>query len=303
MVAKKSEVKKRVASEVAELRLMYSAVDNAMTAIMMIDRDLIITYANKSTIDLLAKHEKTLQSLYPGFDSGNLLGSCIDVFHANPAHQRKILNDPNNLPFTTDIVVGPLIFRINVTALMNEGGDFVGCNLEWSDVTAARVSEIEVARLQSTVDGAMTCIMMIDRDLTITYANNSTVALLKRHEAALRSVYPGFDSSKIVGTCIDTFHTNPSHQRQLLGDPKNLPYTTDINVGHLIFNINVTAIIDPQGNYTGNALEWSEVTDVRAKELEVARLQSAVQGSQTNMMRSEERRVGKECRSRWSPYH
>src|SRR5260370_35762172 len=28
-----------------------------------------------------------------------------------------------------------------------------------------------------------------------------------------------------------------------------------------------------------------------------------VQGSSTNILRSEERRVGKECRSRWSPYH
>ena len=29
----------------------------------------------------------------------------------------------------------------------------------------------------------------------------------------------------------------------------------------------------------------------------------AVDGSQRNIVRSEERRVGKECRSRWSPYH
>ena len=26
-------------------------------------------------------------------------------------------------------------------------------------------------------------------------------------------------------------------------------------------------------------------------------------GSQEELLRSEERRVGKECRSRWSPYH
>ena len=30
---------------------------------------------------------------------------------------------------------------------------------------------------------------------------------------------------------------------------------------------------------------------------------SVVEISQTIMERSEERRVGKECRSRWSPYH
>ena len=30
---------------------------------------------------------------------------------------------------------------------------------------------------------------------------------------------------------------------------------------------------------------------------------SAVDGNEKDMYRSEERRVGKECRSRWSPYH
>jgi len=283
MAVKKSEVKKRVETEMAELRLMHSAVDNAMTAIMMIDRDLVITYANKSTVDLLKKHEVTLQSLYPGFNASDLLGTCIDIFHANPSHQRKILNDPGNLPYTTDIQVGPLIFQINVTALM-EANEFVGCNLEWSDVTEARASAIEVERLQNTVDGAMTSIMMIDRDLTITYANESTKKLLKKHEAALASVYPGFDPANIIGTCIDTFHANPSHQRELLGDPKNLPYSTDINVGHLIFNINVTAIMDSRGNYTGNALEWSDVTEVRASEEEVVRLQATVDGAVTAIM-------------------
>ena len=33
------------------------------------------------------------------------------------------------------------------------------------------------------------------------------------------------------------------------------------------------------------------------------RVQAAFDGSQQELLRSEERRVGKECRSRWSPYH
>ena len=30
---------------------------------------------------------------------------------------------------------------------------------------------------------------------------------------------------------------------------------------------------------------------------------AAEEGLETRILRSEERRVGKECRSRWSPYH
>ncbi|MBI3776014.1 MAG: methyl-accepting chemotaxis protein, partial [Gammaproteobacteria bacterium] len=109
-------------AEIVELRKMHTAVDNAMTAIMMIDRNLVINYANKSTIALLKKHEPTLRTIYPAFNVEKLVGTCIDIFHKNPAHQRTLLSDPARLPYSTDIQVGPLVFRINVTALRDDAG-------------------------------------------------------------------------------------------------------------------------------------------------------------------------------------
>ena len=267
---------------------MKAAVDNAMTPMMMIDRDLVITYANRATVELLKEHEETLRSLYRGFSADELVGSCIDMFHANPAHQRKLLSDPRNLPYSTDIKVGPLTFRINVSALFDTQGEYVGCNLEWSDVTELRRKETHVKRLEGAVEGAMTAMMQIDRDLKITYANQATVALLRKHEATLRGLYPGFSADNLIGTCIDVFHSNPMHQRQLLGNPANLPYSTDISVGPLKFRINVTAIYDAEGNYTGCNLEWSDVTETRVKELQVARLQSAINGATTALMLCDE---------------
>ena len=38
-------------------------------------------------------------------------------------------------------------------------------------------------------------------------------------------------------------------------------------------------------------------------DIEPERVKAEVQGSRPTPYRSEERRVGKECRSRWSPYH
>lgn len=272
----------------AELSRMRSAVDGAMTAIMMIDRDFTITYANKSTIDMLTKHQDTLRSVYPGFNVANIMGACIDTFHRNPSHQRQLLSNPANLPYSTNIEVGPLIFRLNVTAMIDDAGNYIGNSLEWSDVTESSAKESEVTRLQGTVDGAMTAIMMIDRDLTVTYANAATLKILRDNAEALRSVYPGFNPEKLIGSCIDMFHKNPSHQRQLLGNPANLPYSTDIHVGHLIFRINVTAIMDAKGEYVGNSLEWSDVTETRRKEQEVARLMSAVDGAEANLMLCDE---------------
>ena len=288
MAASLEDVSGMSEAESAELTRMRSAVDGAMTAIMMIDRDFVITYANKSTIQMLTQHQDTLRTIYPGFNVDNLVGSCIDSFHKNPAHQRQLLSNPANLPYTTEIHVGPLVFRLNVTAMVDDAGDYIGNTLEWADITEDKARESEVTRLQGTVDGAMTAIMMIDRDLNITYANESTLQILRSNADELRAIYPGFNPDDLIGACIDMFHKNPAHQRQLLGNPANLPYSTDIHVGSLIFRINVTAITDAHGEYVGNALEWSDVTETRKKEAEVSRLMSAIDGAEANLMLCDE---------------
>src|SRR2546422_10866171 len=47
---------------------------------------------------------------------------------------------------------------------------------------------------------------------------------------------------------------------------------------------------------------WSGVVEVRRVE-DVEQLEVGIEGRRVTGTRSEERRVGKECRSRWSPYH
>jgi len=277
----------KVQEEVVD-NIMQAVVDGAMTAIMMVDRDLVITYVNPATITLLRQHEEALRVVYPGFSAATIVGSCIDIFHKNPAHQRQLLSNPDNLPYQTDIAVGHLKFALNVTAVMDSAGDYIGNALEWSDVTELRDKDNEATRLQGMVDGSMSAMMMIDRDFVITYANGATLALLKKHEATMREVFPGFSADSIMGTCIDVFHKNPDHQRKMLSNPDNLPYQTDINVGPLKFALNVTAVMDTGGNYIGNSLEWSDVTEVRKNAMETARLESAVNGAESNIMMCDE---------------
>ena len=56
------------------------------------------------------------------------------------------------------------------------------------------------------------------------------------------------------------------------------------------------------------SLYFSEETHEKFKEIksylkESSALQKQYRNNSTTVLRSEERRVGKECRSRWSPYH
>jgi methyl-accepting chemotaxis protein len=246
--------------ELIELKAM---VNGSMTPMMRIDRDFNITFVNQATVDMLKEYESVLQQVYPSFSADNLVGQNIDQYHKNPMHQRRLLNDPNNLPYSTDIQVGPLRFNLNVTAVMSDEGDYLGNALEWSNVTEQREKEEQVLRLSSTIEGAKTAIMMIDRDFNVTYANQSTLDMLREHEEILKQQFPGFSVDKLVGSNIDQYHKDPQHQRRLLADPANLPYNTDIKVGPLSFNLNVTAIHDLEGNYIGTGLEWANNTDAK----------------------------------------
>jgi len=272
---------RRFANEAARIQ---SAVDGSATAIMMVDRDLVVTYVNTATKNMIKENLHEFTAKYPGFNLDDLVGTCIDIFHKNPAHQRKILSDPTNLPYKADIKVGNLSFALNVSAMIDAEGSYIGNTLEWSNVTGARKQANEAARIQSAVDGSATAIMMVDRDLVITYVNNATKIMIEENLQDFEAKYPGFRLDKLVGTCIDTFHKNPAHQRKILSDPANLPYQADIAIGNLNFSLNVSAMIDADGNYIGNTLEWSDVTETRKQANEAARSKSSIDGSSTPMI-------------------
>lgn len=80
-------------------------------------------------------------------------------------------------------------------------------------------------QLSSALNAAQTALMMIDRDFNITYVNQKSIDLLKTHEGLFQSIWPNFraDEEFLLGYCIDGFHANPAHQRQLLSNPSNLP--------------------------------------------------------------------------------
>jgi methyl-accepting chemotaxis protein len=118
-------------------------------------------------------------------------------------------------------------------------------------------------------------VMMVDRDFAVTYVNEPTKQLLAANIEAFRKLWPNFNPEAIVGTCIDTFHKNPSHQRKMLSDPSRLPFKTEITIGDLKVSLLVNASYDKNGEYVGNILEWKDVTEMRMNEGMLAALNKA----------------------------
>jgi methyl-accepting chemotaxis protein len=250
---------------------LQGAIDQSNTPSMMIDRDFIITYANKATFSLLEENEETFKQAFPGFNASkeSIIGSCIDGFHKNPAHQRKLLDDPTNLPWKTDIHVQHLTFELNVTAIFNTAGEYIGNSLEWQNVSEVREKSIEVGRLSSAVEGMTTNIMMADTEGNIVYTNPAVCRMLARREAQIQKVLPSFSVANMVGTNFDSFHRNPAHQQNLLGNPDNLPYDTEISLVGLTFQLIAIALKDEQGNHVGTAVQWLDLTEEKDAQAQV----------------------------------
>lgn len=115
----------------ADANQLKQMVDKMPINAMMCDPETLeITYMNEASL-------KTLQGLqeYLPVDTNNMIGVCIDVFHKNPEHQRKILRDPKNLPWNAKIKVGPETLDLQISAIVGADGTYYGPLATWSVIT------------------------------------------------------------------------------------------------------------------------------------------------------------------------
>ena len=131
------------------------------------------------------------------------------------------------------------------------------------DLIVAGPEDDPDAFARAVVRSTSAALMMVDRDLTIIDLNDATRALLKANEAAFARAFPGVALDRMVGTSIDVFHKDPSHQRAMLAQPLARPHIAEISVGDLRFALRVMSVLDAGGDYVGNVLEWNDVTELR----------------------------------------
>ena len=125
-----------------ELARIVSMMDNSPINTMYADTDLVIRYMNPVSKKTL----KTLEQYLP-VKADQMIGQCIDIFHKNPAHQRRILADPKNLPHRAKIQLGPETLDLLVSAIFDDKGTYLGPMVTWEVVTERIRLERETARV------------------------------------------------------------------------------------------------------------------------------------------------------------
>ncbi len=228
---------------------IYSMMDNVPFNVMYCETDLVIKYVNNKSIETLGKLEKLLP-----VPLDKIVGTKIDAFHKNPAHQQKLLANDKNLPHRAIITLGAEKLDLNVFAVYEES-KYVGVMVCWEIVTEKLKADDRNAQYLSMIENMPINVMLSDMDYRITYVNPQSVATLKKISHLLPCKI-----EEIVGQSIDIFHRNPAHQRKILSNPANLPHRAQIRLGDEVLDLLVSPVFDANKQYQGPMVTWELIT-------------------------------------------
>ncbi|MFO0891391.1 MAG: methyl-accepting chemotaxis protein [Isosphaeraceae bacterium] len=144
-----------------DLGRIMQMVENAPINMMSADLDLKIRYMNPAATRTLKKLEAHLP-----VKVDQMVGHTIDVFHKAPEHQRRLLGDPRNLPRRATIHVGPEVFDLLASAMVDQNGRYIGPMITWDVVTEQLASKAREAELAGNTTAVNQLLLALGRAKT-----------------------------------------------------------------------------------------------------------------------------------------
>ncbi len=126
-----------------------TALDNVSSGVMVADNENNIIYMNKSVESMMRNAEQEIAKDLKGFSVDKLMGSCIDVFHKDPSHQRNMLASLTDT-YNSEFKVGGRTLKIIANPVIDEANVRLGTAVEWTD----RTNEVEVEKEIEEIIGA-----------------------------------------------------------------------------------------------------------------------------------------------------
>ncbi|MCJ2012509.1 methyl-accepting chemotaxis protein [Methylobacterium sp. J-076] len=135
-----------------EVSRLLTMIDDMPVAVMTADPkdNFKINYLNRTSTKTLGTIEQ-----YLPIKASEMIGRSFDVFHKNPHHQRTMLADASRLPHRTRIKVGPETLDLQVSAIKDPEGNYLGPMLTWSVISAQLAMAGEVTRVVDALGQAI----------------------------------------------------------------------------------------------------------------------------------------------------
>ena len=126
-----------------EMQRIKVALDNVSGNVMMADTGRNIMYMNKAVTNMMLAAESDIQKDLNNFKVSELIGTNIDVFHKNPAHQKSLLEGLSS-SYQARIEIGGRTFDLTANPVVSDKGECLGTAVEWLDKTAEVAVEKEI---------------------------------------------------------------------------------------------------------------------------------------------------------------
>jgi methyl-accepting chemotaxis protein len=148
-----------------------SMVAQASINIIFAGTDFKISYMNEASRQTLKKIEKALPCTVD-----RMVGEYIDIFHKDPAHQRKLLSDPNNLPHRAEIKVGEDYLDLLASCIRDASGNVSGTMVTWELITDKLAKEKREKELTENLQRTLAAVNANAHSLAAASEELSTVA-------------------------------------------------------------------------------------------------------------------------------
>lgn len=279
----------------------HSTLQAVSSCVMVADADNVIVKVNPAALRMMQKAEKDLRAALPNFSATDLVGSNIDVFHKDPAHQQKLLSELRS-PYTTTIEAGSHSFDLTASPIFDENRQRIGTVVEWEDISERLENErlqaeilekeqrmaLTSARVKAALDAMNTNVMVTDENDVIMYANDSLLQMLTAAEEDIRKGLPAFRASEVVGSPMDIFHRNPHRQQEMLRNLTGVHEST-IKIGKQTYGLTIKPLTNDKRERIGTVVEWDDkYAEVEFEQAVERVIKSAVEGDLASRIETDE---------------
>lgn len=129
-----NECQEALHSQRDQTKQLKRAMDQMSTNVLIANNEFDIVYANKQMLKFLQERQAAIQAQIPAFELDKLIGSNMDIFHKNPAHNRAMLSALSE-PTEAKLILNDLHLILNIVPVMNRHGQLTSIVLEWQDKT------------------------------------------------------------------------------------------------------------------------------------------------------------------------
>lgn len=152
-------------------RQMLQMLEQLPINVMYADKNRVIQYLNQESRKTLEK----LQHLLPCRVS-EIAGKSIDIFHANPAHQQRLLGRPEKFPIHSEVALGNEVMDLLVSQINDENGAPLGFMATWKLTTKEVKLRSEAAALGNCIATGSSEISVAIREIAERISRTATSA-------------------------------------------------------------------------------------------------------------------------------